>query len=165
MWFILDIWQYVDIVGTEPWNIHKRHFTQLVWEGYLIKLIFSFLCRIVQEMRVIFQVVLIAMMKWICYGSSRNRNRLITQMRWLSRLPRRWERNYTHIWVQISEERNLIPWWVLTHWGVKQNGHNDTKDIFKYIFWKENYCILKKIEFHWSLSLRVHLTVSQHWFR
>ena len=42
-----------------------------------------------------------------------------------------------------------------------QNGRCFADDIFRCIFTNEKFCRLK---FHWSLFLRVQLTITQHWF-
>ena len=44
-----------------------------------------------------------------------------------------------------------------------QNGHSFTDDDFECIFVNEKFCILNKISL--NLSLRVHLTITHHWFR
>ena len=44
-----------------------------------------------------------------------------------------------------------------------QNGRHFADDIFKCTFMNENFVFW--FEFHWSLFLRVQLTISQHWFR
>ena len=44
-----------------------------------------------------------------------------------------------------------------------QNGRHFTDDIFRCIFVNEKFSILLK--FHWSLFLRVRLTITQHWYR
>ena len=44
-----------------------------------------------------------------------------------------------------------------------QNGHHIVDNIFKWIFFNKKVPIWLK--FHWSLFLRVQLTITQHWFR
>ena len=44
-----------------------------------------------------------------------------------------------------------------------QNGRHFADDIFRCIFVNEKICIWLK--FHWSLFLRLQLTINQHWFR
>ena len=45
----------------------------------------------------------------------------------------------------------------------RQNGRHFPDDIFKCIFLKKMYEF--RLRFHWSLLLRVQLTIFQHWFR
>ena len=52
--------------------------------------------------------------------------------------------------------------WVNTLWPI-QNGSHFADDIFKCISLNENVWI--RLKFHWSLFLRVQLTIIQHWFR
>ena len=44
-----------------------------------------------------------------------------------------------------------------------QNGRLFPDDIFRCILMNEKFCILLK--FHWSLFLRIQLTITQRWFR
>ena len=43
------------------------------------------------------------------------------------------------------------------------NGRQIADDIFKWKFWMKSFVFW--FEFHWSLFLRVQLTIIQHWFR
>ena len=61
--------------------------------------------------------------------------------------------------------KNLFPWPTfdnLTHLP-RGNGCHFADDIFRCICVNEKFCFL--IKFHWSLFLRVQLTITQHWFR
>ena len=51
----------------------------------------------------------------------------------------------------------------LTHLPLGQNGHHFADDVFNSIYVNDKFCIL--IKCHWSLFLRVQLTITQNWFR
>ena len=51
----------------------------------------------------------------------------------------------------------------LTHLSLGRNVSHFADDIFRCIFVNEQFGFF--IKFHWSLLLRVQLTITQHWFR
>ena len=51
----------------------------------------------------------------------------------------------------------------LFFYQIGQNGHHFADDIFRYIFVNESFVFWSR--FHWTLFLRVQLTITQHWFR
>ena len=61
----------------------------------------------------------------------------------------------------ISGSASSSPLAELNTLRPRQNGPHLAYDIFKYIFWNE----ISWLKFHWSLFLRVQLTICQHWFR
>ena len=80
---------------------------------------------------------------------------------------------YNQIWKSFWENalNNVIylkwsclfrPQWVNSS-PPEQKGCHFADDIFGCIFVNEKFCIL--VKFHWSLLLRVQLTITQHWFR
>ena len=75
-----------------------------------------------------------------------DRNNVNLVMR--KRLSRAWTTN-------AADTFNTSP---LRHCGGKI-----ADDIFKFIFFNENFEF--RLKFHWSLILSVQLTISQHWFR
>ena len=82
---------------------------------------------------------------------------------------RAWVNNYIHInmrgaithpWPYFNNGITNPPFNTL--WP-KQNGRHFAYDTFKRIFLTE--MIEFRLKFHWSLLLRVQLTIFQHWFR
>ena len=61
------------------------------------------------------------------------------------------------IWINVL----IIAW--LTHWGWDNMNAISQTTFSSAFYWMKMYELRLKI--HWSLFLRVHLTIFQHWFR
>ena len=75
---------------------------------------------------------------------------------------------YAHaLWSMASQSIQITyseaPTSVINTLRPRQNGRHFADDTSNSIFVNENVSI--SIEFHWSLFLRVQLTIFQHWFR
>ena len=58
---------------------------------------------------------------------------------------------------------SFIPVWFLTHWGRDKMDAISQTTFSSAFYWMKMYELWLKI--HWSLFLRVQLTIFQHWFR
>ena len=65
-----------------------------------------------------------------------------------------------HFWTMFLKFRNGLS---LCNGLAKQNGRHFSDDIYQPFSWMKMLEVLLK--FHWSLFLRVKLTIFQHWFR
>ena len=64
----------------------------------------------------------------------------------------------------IVAEQHVQGWLLFTKLiSPGQNGRHFADDIFRCIFMNESFIFCLK--FHWSLFLRVQMTITQHWFR
>ena len=74
-----------------------------------------------------------------------------------------------HIMTKVNLRSDLEVLKDITHLAffntlrTRQNGRHFTDDIFNAFSWMKMYDF--RLRFHWSLFLRVQLTISQHWFR
>ena len=57
----------------------------------------------------------------------------------------------------------LLPCWLLTHWGWDKMNAISQTTFWSAFSWMKMFDF--RLKFHWSLFLRVQLTIFQHWFR
>ena len=57
----------------------------------------------------------------------------------------------------------LLSCWLLTHWGWDKMDAISQTTFWSAFSWMKMFEFL--LQFHWSLFLRVQLTIFQHWFR
>ena len=70
---------------------------------------------------------------------------------------------YSSYGLSKSSRSNSQPWFFFTHWGLDKMDAISQTTFSSAFSWMKIFWFWLK--FHWSLFLRVQLTIFQHWFR